>query len=265
MANRIWAIVHAGSRAIWPRVTAATLPHCFVPVVFSRAFSASAAAPAAQADCVDMSSTVKEMREFAYLHGISLKGLRLKSDVFAAIQMHFGVFVNVHAGAHSEGSKLQENIMVDDAPSAEEDGDVLLKTLDKIIAQKSSPSHDLVALRRTLSMTKLSDVKAFPETSALPNCVMVVAGSSRQMQVIASRVKKAIAAEAALHEKAAEIGSDGRRSELWACVVCPDLVLHVFSPEGARIYMDELIRVRDMSSGIQSGNWSPKHVDGGTK
>jgi hypothetical protein len=140
MANRIWAIVHAGSRAIWPRVTAATLPHCFVPVVFSRAFSASAAAPAAQADCVDMSSTVKEMREFAYLHGISLKGLRLKSDVFAAIQMHFGVFVNVHAGAHSEGSKLQENIMVDDAPSAEEDGDVLLKVRLPFAVLKPAPT-----------------------------------------------------------------------------------------------------------------------------
>jgi hypothetical protein len=54
-------------------------------------------------------------------------------------------------------------------------------------------------------------------------------------------------------------------SELWACVVCPDLVLHVFSPEGARIYMDELIRVRDTSSGVSSGSWSPKHVDSRTK
>ena len=61
---------------------------------------------------------------------------------------------------------------------------------------------------------------------------MVVVGSSRQMQVmqlpvrhalcprllndarpqvIASRVKKAIAVESALHDKAADIGSDGRR------------------------------------------------------
>jgi hypothetical protein len=53
-------------------------------------------------------------------------------------------------------------------------------------------------------------------------------------------------------------------SELWACVVCPDLVLHVFSPDGARIYMDELLRVRDMSSKIpgsrNGGSWSPNNV-----
>ena len=54
-------------------------------------------------------------------------------------------------------------------------------------------------------------------------------------------------------------------SELWACVVCPDLVFHVFSPDGARIYMDELIRVRDASSGIQIGSWSPKNVGTGAK
>jgi hypothetical protein len=46
-------------------------------------------------------------------------------------------------------------------------------------------------------------------------------------------------------------------SELWACVVCPDLVLHVFSPDGARIYMDELIRVRGTSRDVQFGSWSP--------
>ena len=102
------------------------------------------------------------------------------------------------------------------------------------------------------------------------------------LQVIASRVKKAIAAEVALDGNAADIGSDGRHryftfcnrrsrrhvqlplrasrylSELWACVVCPDLVFHVFSPEGARIYMHELIRVRDASCGIRYGSWSPQ-------
>ena len=50
-------------------------------------------------------------------------------------------------------------------------------------------------------------------------------------------------------------------SELWACVVCPDLVLHVFSPDGARIYMDELVRVREMSSRIHGGSWSPNNIE----
>ncbi len=56
------------------------------------------------------------MREFAVLHGISLKGLRLKADIFAAIQMHFGVFANVHAAPHSEDLKLQEEVVAASAP-----------------------------------------------------------------------------------------------------------------------------------------------------
>ena len=55
------------------------------------------------------------------------------------------------------------------------------------------------------------------------------------------------------------------RSELWACVVCPDLVLHVFSPDGARIYMHELIRVRGLSGGVKFGSWSPTHAGSGAK
>ncbi len=76
---------------------------------------------------VDMSSTVAELREFALLHGISLRGLRLKADIFAAIQMHFGVFVKVHAGAHSAGLKLQEEASVPALENVEEDGDRQLK------------------------------------------------------------------------------------------------------------------------------------------
>jgi hypothetical protein len=45
----------------------------------------------------------------------------------------------------------------------------LCQALDRIIALNSSPSPALVALRRILSSTKLSDVQAFPETSSLPN------------------------------------------------------------------------------------------------
>jgi hypothetical protein len=71
---------------------------------------------------VDMSSTVVELREFALLHGVSLKGLRLKSDILAAIQMHFGVFARVDPGAHAAGLKLQQEnalaapLVVDEGP-----------------------------------------------------------------------------------------------------------------------------------------------------
>jgi hypothetical protein len=126
------------------------------------------------------------------MHGISLKGLRLKADMLAAIQMHFGVFAKVHAGAHPARLKLQEESVA--APMEHEAADERLKvqflfaavllsplsalandlfalrqSLDHIIAQHSPPSPALVALRRILSSTKLSDMRAFPETSSLPN------------------------------------------------------------------------------------------------
>jgi hypothetical protein len=128
MATRIFGLVRVGSRAAWPHVTSAlqTFSHCRAPCAFSRAFSLNAAQTAPSLSGVDMSSTVAELREFALLHGISLRGLRLKSDIFAAIQMHFGVFVKVHAGAHSAGLKLQEE-SVPALETLEEDGDPQLK------------------------------------------------------------------------------------------------------------------------------------------
>ena len=125
MAARISRLVLAGSCAVrigpcaaWPRRTGAVQLRCFMPIAPSRAFSASVAA--SQAEGVDMSSTVTKMRDFALMHGISLKGLRLKADIFAAIQMHFGVFVKVHAGAHSAGLELQGETMVAAAPVEDE-------------------------------------------------------------------------------------------------------------------------------------------------
>lgn len=127
MACRILGIVQAGSRLTSHRLTAAIQPRSFMPVVFSRLFSVNTAASALQTDGVDMSSTVTEMRNFARLHGISLKGLRLKSDVFTAIQMHFGIFVTTHAGAPCQSTKLQENMMVNPEIKAVEECDVQLK------------------------------------------------------------------------------------------------------------------------------------------
>jgi hypothetical protein len=155
MANRILRIAQAVCRGAWPHVTAALQPRCFTPLVFSRALSAMAAAPEALVHGVDMSSTVTEMRDFARLHGISLKGLRLKSDVFAAIQMHFGVFVKVHAGAHSECLTMQENMMVNAEPVADEEINVQLKVrlpfavatpAPMLVSASAQAAHSLVRL-----------------------------------------------------------------------------------------------------------------------
>jgi hypothetical protein len=65
-----------------------------------------------------MSSTVPEMREFALHHGISLTGMRLKADIFAAIQMHFGVFASVHAGARAAAESAQVQLQEDNTVAA---------------------------------------------------------------------------------------------------------------------------------------------------
>ncbi len=130
MAARAMRLARVASNAARPLVQ--PVPHsftrCCANVTFSRAFSLNAPASAPPIGSVDLSSTVAEMRDFAILHGISLKGLRLKADIFAAIQMHFGVFVKVDAGAHSAGLKQQEEVAV--APSSwEEEGDLQLKVV----------------------------------------------------------------------------------------------------------------------------------------
>lgn len=144
MAARIFGLVRVVSRAAWPHVTSAfqTFSHCRAPCAFSRAFSLNATQTAPSLSGVDMSSTVAELREFALLHGISLRGLRLKSDIFAAIQMHFGVFVKVHAGAHSAGLKLQED-SVPALETVEEDGDRQLKVGCGDLLFAMFVSHDL--------------------------------------------------------------------------------------------------------------------------
>jgi hypothetical protein len=128
MAARILRLARVASITAWPlaKMVVQNFPRRCTNLAFSRAFSLNIAAAAPQLDAVDMSSTVTEMREFAVLHGISLKGLRLKADIFAAIQMHFGVFVTVDAGAHSAGLKLQEEVAVA-PPSWQEEGDSQLK------------------------------------------------------------------------------------------------------------------------------------------
>jgi hypothetical protein len=196
MAARILRLARVAPNTAWSLLAKPVLqnfPRRCANLAFSRAFSLNIATSAPPLDAVDMSSTVTEMREFAVLHGISLKGLRLKADIFAAIQMHVGVFVTVDAGAHSAGLKLQEEAAVA-PPSWQEEGDSQLKVLpsrlniyahvipcycviracfpsqvlDEIMAQNHPPPA-LVALRRILATTKLSDVKAFAETSAMPN------------------------------------------------------------------------------------------------
>ncbi len=128
MAARIFGLARVGSKAAWPHVTSAfqTFSHCHTPVAFFRAFSSNAIPATPSLDGVDLSSTVAQLRAFALLHGISLRGLRLKSDIFAAIQMHFGVFVKVHAGAHSAGLKPQEESAAAPEP-VDEEGDLQLK------------------------------------------------------------------------------------------------------------------------------------------
>jgi hypothetical protein len=130
MASRIWRLARLASAPPWLLLTPAVqiFSRRHISIAFSRAFSARAAAPAPPSDAVDMSSTVNEMREFAVLHGISLKGLRLKADIFAAIQMHFGIFANVHAVPHSEDLKLQEDVVAASAP-LEEKRDSQLKVV----------------------------------------------------------------------------------------------------------------------------------------
>ena len=67
MASRIWRLVRLASAPPWPLLTTAVqiFSRRHINVAFSRAFCASAAAPAPPSDTVDMSSTVTEMREFA--------------------------------------------------------------------------------------------------------------------------------------------------------------------------------------------------------
>ena len=134
MAARLLGLARVGSSAAWPRLslTIQNSARCCASTAFFRAFSVNGAASAAQSGGIDMSSTVPEMREFAVHHGISLKGMRLKSEVFAAIQMHFGVFAAVHAGARAAAESAQVQVQENNkvaAAAVEEEGSLQLKVL----------------------------------------------------------------------------------------------------------------------------------------
>ena len=124
MAARLLCLARVGFSAAWLRPAVPNLARCCAPTAFSRAFSSSGATSAKHSSGIDMSSTVPEMREFALHHGISLTGMRLKADIFAAIQMHFGVFASVHAGARAAAEsaqvQLQEHNTVAAAPVEDE-------------------------------------------------------------------------------------------------------------------------------------------------